>query len=147
MSSSKASLFSPVKSCAFNPAALLLFLYVSAADARAQYMFDVWTIDDGLPQNSVMAILQTRDGYLMSCNKGIYRVSQQELNDFAEGRARSITSVVYGCQRRLSRARAVRTLAGAGRSHTVADTNRRNQPRQAVPGAGTGSLTPTWRKD
>lgn len=30
----------------------------------AQYRFDAWTTDDGLPQNSVRAITQTPDGYL-----------------------------------------------------------------------------------
>ncbi len=33
-------------------------------EARAQYRFDHWTADDGLPQNSVYGIVQTRDGYL-----------------------------------------------------------------------------------
>jgi len=32
--------------------------------AFAQYRFDSWTADNGLPQNSVQAIRQTRDGYL-----------------------------------------------------------------------------------
>ena len=32
--------------------------------AAAQYRVDQWTTDDGLPQNSVLALLQTRDGYL-----------------------------------------------------------------------------------
>jgi hypothetical protein len=32
----------------------------------------------------------------MSSNRGIYRVRKQELNDFAEGKLRSITSVAYG---------------------------------------------------
>lgn len=32
--------------------------------ARAQYRVDHWTADDGLPQNSVYEIVQTRDGYL-----------------------------------------------------------------------------------
>jgi len=32
--------------------------------AQAQYRFDHWTTDDGLPQNSVNALVQTRDGYL-----------------------------------------------------------------------------------
>ena len=31
---------------------------------RAQYRFDNWTTEHGLPQNSVLAITQTRDGYL-----------------------------------------------------------------------------------
>src|SRR5215813_1563345 len=41
-----------------------LVLSFSAATARAQYRFDHWTADNGLPQNSVRDILQTRDGYL-----------------------------------------------------------------------------------
>jgi ligand-binding sensor domain-containing protein len=32
--------------------------------AFAQYRFDHWTADNGLPQNSVRDIVQTRDGYL-----------------------------------------------------------------------------------
>lgn len=32
--------------------------------AMAQYRFDQWTADDGLPQNSVYGIVQTGDGYL-----------------------------------------------------------------------------------
>jgi signal transduction histidine kinase/ligand-binding sensor domain-containing protein len=32
--------------------------------AKAQYRIDHWTADDGLPQNSVYGIVQTRDGYL-----------------------------------------------------------------------------------
>ena len=39
---------------------LLLF----AVAAQAQYRFDSWTTDDGLPQNSVFSILQTGDGYV-----------------------------------------------------------------------------------
>ena len=35
-----------------------------AAPATAQYQVDRWTTDDGLPQNSVLALLQTRDGFL-----------------------------------------------------------------------------------
>lgn len=35
-----------------------------ASDALAQYRFDNWTTEQGLPQNTVPAITQTRDGYL-----------------------------------------------------------------------------------
>jgi ligand-binding sensor domain-containing protein len=55
-------------------AGLLLLLLAQAAAASAagldpkkaltQYNLDVWTIDDGLPQNTVTALQQTRDGYL-----------------------------------------------------------------------------------
>src|SRR5882672_5880573 len=30
----------------------------------SQYLHDVWTIDQGLPQNGILAIAQGRDGYL-----------------------------------------------------------------------------------
>jgi len=56
-----------------------------------------YTTKDGLHDNGVFAILEDNKGnFWMSCNRGIYRVSRQELNDFAEGKIRSITSVVYG---------------------------------------------------
>src|SRR2546422_9822128 len=42
----------------------LLVLVLSANKTSAQYQFDLWNTDNGLPQNSVNAILQTRDGYL-----------------------------------------------------------------------------------
>jgi ligand-binding sensor domain-containing protein len=40
---------------------LLCLLFTSIS---AQYRLDHWTADDGLPQNSVYEIVQTRDGYL-----------------------------------------------------------------------------------
>ncbi len=58
------------------------------------------TVNDGLYDNLAFQILcDTEDdsGNLwMSCNRGIYRVSLRELNDFAEGRRRNVTSYVYG---------------------------------------------------
>jgi hypothetical protein len=39
-----------------------LCMFVTAA--QAQYRFAHWTADNGLPQNSVRDIVQTRDGYL-----------------------------------------------------------------------------------
>jgi len=43
---------------------LLSLLFLNAAAAGAQYRVDSWGTDRGLPQNSVTAVLQTRDGYL-----------------------------------------------------------------------------------
>lgn len=43
---------------------LCLMLAASPAVAPAQIATDVWTVDNGLPQNSVYDIRQTRDGYL-----------------------------------------------------------------------------------
>src|SRR2546429_2666045 len=42
----------------------LLVLVLSADKTSAQYQFDLWNTDKGLPQNSINAILQTKDGYL-----------------------------------------------------------------------------------
>src|ERR1051325_2468815 len=39
-------------------------LWGGCAETFAQYRFDHWTADNGLPQNGVYAITQTRDGYL-----------------------------------------------------------------------------------
>src|SRR5262245_33350409 len=57
-------------------AALVLVLAVTAAAPRAgaggldpkkaltQYNLDAWTTESGLPQNTITAVVQTRDGYL-----------------------------------------------------------------------------------
>lgn len=56
-----------------------------------------YTTKEGLHDNGVFQILEDdADNLWMGCNRGIYRVSRQELNNFAEGRARSINSIVYG---------------------------------------------------
>jgi ligand-binding sensor domain-containing protein len=63
-------------------AAALVALLAGASAARAldpstplaQYGHDVWTSDSGLPQNSITAILQTRDGYLwLGTQEGLVR--------------------------------------------------------------------------
>ena len=47
---------------------------VAAAEGRATYHYAVWTVDEGLPQNSVNSILQTRDGYLwLTTSDGLVR--------------------------------------------------------------------------
>jgi ligand-binding sensor domain-containing protein/signal transduction histidine kinase len=50
----------PLRVCVQS--ALIALAIVPGADA--QYRFDTWTTENGLPQNSVHAIHQTRDGYL-----------------------------------------------------------------------------------
>ena len=65
-----------MKKC-FSPSRLLLFclyfLFGSQA-THAQYRFDHWTADNGLPQNTVRDIVQTRDGYLwLSTHDGLVR--------------------------------------------------------------------------
>ena len=45
-----------------------------------QYILDVWGIQQGLPQNTVHTIIQTRDGYLwLGTEEGLVRCSLVEL--------------------------------------------------------------------
>jgi len=59
--------------------------------------FTRYTTREGLFNNGVFQILEGSRGYLwMSCNRGIYRVSKQQLNDLAAGKRATITSIAYG---------------------------------------------------
>ncbi|OLC46388.1 MAG: hypothetical protein AUH43_14160 [Acidobacteria bacterium 13_1_40CM_65_14] len=59
--------------------------------------FATITTKDGLYDNLAFQILEDDDGNLwMSGNRGIYRASLKELNDFADGRSRTVTSFAYG---------------------------------------------------
>ena len=59
--------------------------------------FTRYTTREGLFDNGVFGILEdSEDNLWMSCNRGIYRVHKQELNDFAAGRIGAIHSVDYG---------------------------------------------------
>ncbi|HSP33022.1 MAG TPA: two-component regulator propeller domain-containing protein, partial [Thermoanaerobaculia bacterium] len=52
---------------------------------------------DGLVDDSVFAILEDSTGYFwMSCNKGIFRVSRRQLDDFSEGVVHQVSGVLYG---------------------------------------------------
>ena len=57
----------------------------------------LYTVREGLFNNGVFQILEDSKGYLwMSCNRGIYRVLKSELNEFAQGKRRLISSIAYG---------------------------------------------------
>jgi signal transduction histidine kinase/ligand-binding sensor domain-containing protein len=59
--------------------------------------FTRYAMKEGLFDNGVFQILEDDFGWVwMSCNRGIYRVRKQELNDFAEGEIRTVTSVAFG---------------------------------------------------
>jgi len=56
-----------------------------------------YSIDQGLFDLTVGAIIEDDEGYLwMTCNKGIYKVSKKDLNDYADGLITAIHSTVYG---------------------------------------------------
>jgi len=59
--------------------------------------FTRYTTQTGLFDNGVFQILEDAAGWFwMSCNRGIYRVRKQELNDFADKRINAVTSIAYG---------------------------------------------------
>lgn len=59
--------------------------------------FTAYTTKDGLFNDLVTQILEDSKGNLwMSCNKGIFRVSKKELDDYDQGKTKSIHSVAYG---------------------------------------------------
>lgn len=61
--------------------------------------FTVYTMRDGLASNGVFCILEDNKGWLwMNSNQGIYRVSRRELNDFADGKIKSLNSIAYNKQ-------------------------------------------------
>ncbi len=58
--------------------------------------FTVYTTADGLSSNGVFCILEDDNGWFwMNSNQGIYRVRRQELDDLAEGKLRTLTSIAY----------------------------------------------------
>jgi len=64
---------------------LKLLILVSGVRTRGQYNFNSWTADDGPPQNSVYAILQTRDGYLwFTTLDGLVRFRWSQLHQFQQ---------------------------------------------------------------
>jgi signal transduction histidine kinase/ligand-binding sensor domain-containing protein len=74
-------------------ALLFVIIPTSAQQARNQYRADFWTTDEGLPQNSVRSILQTRDGYLwFTTNDGLVRFDGVRFRVFGKGNTPGIVS-------------------------------------------------------
>jgi signal transduction histidine kinase/ligand-binding sensor domain-containing protein len=84
--------------CAFVAACALLGSPRSAAAldphrALDQYIHDAWTSEDGLPQNSVRAIAQTKDGYLwLGTEEGLVRFDGVRFEVFDKTNTASITT-------------------------------------------------------
>ncbi len=71
----------------------LLFCLLAALPAAAQYRFDNWTTEHGLPQNSVEAITQTRDGYLwLTTLNGLARFDGVRFTIFANNETPGMNS-------------------------------------------------------
>jgi PAS domain S-box-containing protein len=58
--------------------------------------FTSYSMREGLYDDAIYQILEDERGYIwMGCSKGVFCVSKRELEDFAEGRIQSITSIAY----------------------------------------------------
>lgn len=56
-----------------------------------------YTTTQGLFDDTIHQVMEDAHGNLwMSCNKGVFEVSKQDLNDFADGKIRSVRSIPYG---------------------------------------------------
>src|SRR5262245_7148657 len=74
---------------------VLLFLFAST-HAAPRYRFDRWTTDNGLPQNTVTTILQTRDGYLwLTTRDGLVRFDGIRFTVFDKGNTKGINSTRF----------------------------------------------------
>lgn len=71
----------------------LLAVCLWAQPARAQFRFDHWTTENGLPQNSVRDILQTQDGYLwLTTFDGLVRFDGVRFTVFNKSNTPGLTS-------------------------------------------------------
>jgi signal transduction histidine kinase/ligand-binding sensor domain-containing protein/CheY-like chemotaxis protein len=77
--------------------ALWIGTYGGGLNRKKDGVFTSFSTANGLFDNTVFQILEDGKSNLwMSCNKGIFRISKQELRDCAAGKISAITSVAYG---------------------------------------------------
>jgi signal transduction histidine kinase/ligand-binding sensor domain-containing protein len=70
-----------------------LIAICAAPTTSAQYLFDVWNTENGLPQNSVTAVWQTHDGYLwLTTSDGLVRYDGARFTIFNKGNTEGIAS-------------------------------------------------------
>ncbi|CAN5401341.1 hypothetical protein BH20ACI1_BH20ACI1_02790 [soil metagenome] len=72
---------------------LICWLCFPFLTAQAQYRFDYWTADTGLPQNSVFSIVQTGNGYLwMTTLDGLVRFDGVKFTAFNKSNSKNLNS-------------------------------------------------------
>jgi signal transduction histidine kinase/ligand-binding sensor domain-containing protein len=70
-----------------------MVLVISTGRTAAQYRFDSWTTDNGLPQASVNSILQTRDGFIwLATFGGLVRFDGLRFQIFNTGNTKGLRS-------------------------------------------------------
>src|SRR6185369_2499222 len=83
----------PAKVYVLAIARLYLLSLFWFSSATAQYRFDSWTTDNGLPQNSIFSIIQTRDGYLwMTTFDGLVRFDGVQFRVFNKGNTKGLST-------------------------------------------------------
>src|SRR5581483_2694507 len=77
-----------------HPALVLLSLATAAClPVAAQYRFDSWTAENGLPDNSIWALRQTRDGYLwMTTSSALLRFDGVRFREFNRANTPGLTA-------------------------------------------------------
>jgi ligand-binding sensor domain-containing protein len=76
----------------------MLLILASGVRTFCQYNFSSWTTDDGLPQNSVYAILQTSDGYLwFTTLDGLVRFDGVSFTNFSKSNTKGLKSNRFNC--------------------------------------------------
>src|SRR5215831_8542389 len=71
----------------------ILLAFSPDAAAQDSYRFDVINTNNGLPQNTIRAILQTRDGYLwFTTFDGLVRYNGERFEVFNKGNSKGINS-------------------------------------------------------
>src|SRR4026209_214960 len=80
--------------CALLCQCVLLCLCAITASAQySPYRFDHWTTDNGLPQNTVYDVIQTRDGYLwLTTFDGLARFDGVRFTVFDKSNSKGINS-------------------------------------------------------
>jgi ligand-binding sensor domain-containing protein len=69
---------------------ILLAVILIPIVAAAQYRFDSWTTDNGLPQNTVRAVTQTPDGYIwFTTSDGLVRFDGVKFSIFSKSNSQN----------------------------------------------------------
>jgi hypothetical protein len=81
-----------IRRVAFQAAHCCLLPVLCATVSLAQYRFDHWTTDNGLPSNLIWMIVQTRDGYLwLTTSQGLVRFDGERLTVYDKSTSPGIT--------------------------------------------------------